>query len=540
MEKFLKKICLLASFILSVQTVQAQLTVFDLVLIFQPTATVADINTIRTQLNATEIGFTTPSRARLWRCSLVLPATVTLPRFGGGAPLTVTLTVPATAPSEAVGVIGNSGQSCGAGINGLYIIPETGRNEIGQSPIPPYYVGCNPSSTNSLDSVVGTTRGQRDVKIAILDSGVDLVRDGGPTTVRHDSIKSWVDLTTSYDFVNEIAPPQDSSGHGTFVAGVAARILKRNNATGVRLSIIKVLDANNRGYEFDIIQAIDYAISKKVDVINCSFISSAVLTDTMQQPLVDVINIAAANGILVVVAAGNAAKNVDLIWHTPVSLQNQGMMTVAATTCDITQASYSNFGVKNVDITAPGGIIYSTWLNNGWATWSGTSFAAPHASAVAGIMMTRLSAAATNPQRVKCAILNSVSYRAPLLGSVRRAGILNGVLASQNLLSTPLACDAIVSNKDLQAHNYLKGIEVFPNPLTDKTLSLAFYLEQTPPNTQAQYTVLDITGRVLSSAQIQAEQGLNTVQIPLEIPSGLFFIQINVGAEKLTTKFSKL
>ena len=59
-------------------------TKFDLVIIFQPTATVANITLIKTALNATQLDSTFPSRALLWRCTLAFPLTLTLPKLGGG------------------------------------------------------------------------------------------------------------------------------------------------------------------------------------------------------------------------------------------------------------------------------------------------------------------------------------------------------------------------------------------------------------------------------------------------------------------------
>jgi subtilisin family serine protease len=61
------------------------------------------------------------------------------------------------------------------------------------------------------------------------------------------------------------------------------------------------------------------------------------------------------------------------------------IITVAALTAKNRKASFSNYG-SDVDVSAPGVGIKSTFWNGRFAVWSGTSFAAPFATGEAALL----------------------------------------------------------------------------------------------------------------------------------------------------------
>ena len=547
MKKFLTSLAIILLMSCTVSSLKAQ-TKFDLVIIFQPTATFTDITFIKTALNATQLDSTFPSRALLWRCSLVFPLTLTLPKLGGG-----TFAGLVNTPSDAVGVVCGTGQSEGVSNNDVYIIPQTDtvRESFTQAP-PLFGTSCTAAAT---DSIVTCKPGRRAVKIAILDSGIDCDRRETSIVVAHDSLKPYVcvgqdildekdsdgngyiDDLIGYDFVNNTGVPKDSTGHGTFVAGVISRILKRNSADNIKFFVLKVLDGKNRGFEYNFIRALDYAIKQKVEIVNCSFISSAALMDTMQ-PLTSAIYTARKFGVLISLAAGNNGKDIDqpVNWFGPAVFQNENTIVTGATACTDSVASFSNFAKKNVDIFAPGKGLVSTWIRTGvcatncYAFNTGTSFVAPQTTAVAALLASNL--AGSDWLRVKCSILKSTTFKSFLVNKCRRAGLLNGAKASTILTGANAPCDDITAVTELEN---TRTFEAYPNPFRD-IVTLNFSLLKATP---VEVNIFNMTGALISKYQLIGVSGNNQHPLSIKGTEGIYFIHIQAGNDVLIKKIIK-
>jgi subtilisin family serine protease len=220
-----------------------------------------------------------------------------------------------------------------------------------------------------LPSAWDVTRGSNSVKVAIVDTGVDLDH---PDLVNR--------ILPGHDFVNNDAVAQDDEGHGTMVAGLAAA--ETGNGIGIagaawNASIlpVKVLDATGAGYDFDVANGIAWAADNGAQVINLSLGGP-----WSSVTLYDAINYARSNGAVVVAAAGNDGAPV---FSYPAAYAD---VAVAATDASGDSAWFSNSGYW-VDLSAPGIDVTSTGLAAGptdaYAKGSGTSFASP---IVAGIV----------------------------------------------------------------------------------------------------------------------------------------------------------
>ena len=190
-----------------------------------------------------------------------------------------------------------------------------------------------------------------------------------------DDVRGWNPVDNNGD----PTPPSAALNHGTHVSGIIGA--KSNNGIGVAsigygISIIPVRCATATGSLTYGDYGIFYAIVAGARVINMSFGGSA-FSQTRQ----NLMDFAYSRNIVLVASSGNG--NVDGVSYP--SGYNH-VICISATAPDDTKASYSNFNVR-VDLSAPGDNIYSTDVNNGYNSASGTSFATPEVAGLVGLML---------------------------------------------------------------------------------------------------------------------------------------------------------
>jgi thermitase len=234
----------------------------------------------------------------------------------------------------------------------------------------------------NLISAPTTTTG---FTVAVIDTGVDY---------NHPDLIGKV--TKGYDYSNADNDPMDDHGHGTHVSGIIAA--KANNNYGIvgvswntKILALKALDSEGYGNDYDISLAIYAAANNaSVKVINMSLGGdySSTEEDAVYYAVV-------TKGKLLVASAGNSNTDTPS-YPAGLSVTYPGrVLAVAAHGIDHCRCvwgptSGSNYGTW-VSITAPGDNILSTIppyidsSNSGFASWSGTSMAAPHVAGAAAL-----------------------------------------------------------------------------------------------------------------------------------------------------------
>jgi subtilisin family serine protease len=266
--------------------------------------------------------------------------------------------------------------------------------------------------------------------------------------------------THGFNALTMTCDPMDDNNHGTHVSGTIGAA--GNNGVGVvgvnwTTSIIgaKFLDASGSGSTADAVNAIDFVIKTKQAFASSKGANVRVLSNSwggggFSQALLDEVNLANANNILFVAAAGNNGSNNDTTPFYPAGFSAPNVIAVAATDSTDHLASFSNYGPSSVHLGAPGVGIASTTIGNTYSTFSGTSMATPHVSGAAALV---LSHCTLDTAGVKNTLLKSVDILPSLVGYTSTGGRLNVNTAIRNCAAAPAAVPAAPAGLTAAAGN---------------------------------------------------------------------------------------
>jgi subtilisin family serine protease len=263
------------------------------------------------------------------------------------------------------------------------------------------------------------------IKIGIIDDGIDQAHPffnpsgytlppGFPkgntafTTAKVIVARSFPAPETTWKYAKLPFDPVESD-HATHVAGIAAgdftpgAIPGRGPLSGVAprayLGNYKVLTYPTENFGLngnapEIAAGIEAAVKDGMDVINLSLGEAEI--EPSRDLVVAAINAAADAGVVPVIAAGNdfddfGRGSIDSPGSAPKAI------TAAAVTKQLAIASFSSSGPTPVslqmkpDVAAPGVDITSSVPPNrgAWASFSGTSMAAPHVAGAAALLLQR-------------------------------------------------------------------------------------------------------------------------------------------------------
>lgn len=285
--------------------------------------------------------------------------------------------------------------------------------------------------------------GSRDVRVAILDTGIDYTLPdlaGLVDLSRSTSFEPRDDLYAAYYFPGRNLST-DLQFHGTNVATQVSSNAAWYAGVTSKTTLMSVKVCSVFGGCHGVVQGILYAIDNGADVINMSlggwFKKSAYPGQVAA--INKIMNYAKQQGVTVVVAAGNDGDDLDTQKNIAIKdasgriVDRIHVPSFFATYCDATQvicvsatrmndvpSSYTNFGRSAISVAAPGGdsgewvyalcprtslvyncadprYVYSLGV-------AGTSQATPHVSGLAALMVQRYG---RKPSQVKNAIRQS-------------------------------------------------------------------------------------------------------------------------------------
>ncbi|HVK62083.1 MAG TPA: S8 family peptidase [Bdellovibrionales bacterium] len=320
------------------------------------------------------------------------------------------------------------------------------------------------------------TQGSKDIIVAVIDTGVDINhkdlsenlwvnngetgkdsrgRDKATNGVDDDG-NGYVDDVHGWNFVHSSPTLTDNHGHGTHIAGIIGA--RGGNGFGisgvapnVSLMILKYYDpkSSNSNNLKNTIEAIKYAVKMKANIINYSGGG----TDYSAEEFAAVKEAEKA-GVLFVAAAGNERSNSDESGkhYYPADYDLANIISVTAVNKEETKVlASSNYGVRTVDLAAPGENIYSALPGNSFGMMTGTSQATAFVSGVAALIMAHNRE--FDSSEVKRYILRNGDEYTSLLSKTGTARLLNSYKALTSLdkgvgLSGVMATNTSTVGKD--------------------------------------------------------------------------------------------
>ena len=230
-----------------------------------------------------------------------------------------------------------------------------------------------PVPVAALDSLLGPEHGGHAARVAVLDTGVwrDSPLPQGAYQAGPGDVETAVDLDGDGMLDTDV-------GHANFIAGVVLRGTRR-----ARVSIVKVLSTLGVCTEAEL--AVALLALDRVDLVNLSLGGTTVDNEPPMVLGAALERLLSGQDRVAVTAAGNDGLRDVPFWPAAFSGTGQPWsdQVVAVAAHDATGlCPWSNTGPW-VTLAAPGQDVTSTFVHtsgfdSGWASWSGTSFAAPY------------------------------------------------------------------------------------------------------------------------------------------------------------------
>jgi hypothetical protein len=318
----------------------------------------------------------------------------------------------------------------------------------------------------------------RGVMVAVVDTGID---------VDHPELAAQIAGGSTNIVTGDPQQVDDIDGHGTAVAGIIAarrnQALSHGVAFNARILAVRAdapgTCASNAGCAFDqadVAAATDYAVARGAPVINYSLGGATSVGASLEGALTR----AADAGTILVFAAGNENAAEPTFPARFAADPATGGLAIAVGAVDagnqLTSFSNQAGSARDHYLVAPGAHILAPALGGGAALVSGTSFATPHVSGAAALVL-QAAPFLTAEEVVELLLDSATDLGAPGTDPVYGRGLVNlaAALGPQGPLGVPLARAADGAQVPLAGSALRLGPAFGPGPELGRAIFLDGY-----------------------------------------------------------------
>lgn len=265
------------------------------------------------------------------------------------------------------------------------------------------------------------------IDICILDTGLDISHPD----FQHRNIEGK-------SFIQGEVWDKDPKGHGTHCTGIAAGNVRADNgnrygvAKDANIKIAKVLNNLGKGTASGIVDAIDWAITKKFRIVSMSLASYVGINEKPSTLFEEIGKRALENNCLLIAAAGNDSNRPSVPEPVSMPANSSSIIAIAAIDSQLKIAKFSNAGINAstggcIDFCAPGVDIFSTFslktkTSPKYHAMSGTSMATPFVSGMVALYMEKF------PQKTASEIWKLLEKNAKKIEGLKFRDIGNGLI----------------------------------------------------------------------------------------------------------------